>query len=178
MVVWRPSTYPSAAGNAFKSADGFGRLLKRVGVSLPAGVYGMYMTFIWGYVYVVFYATEHYPAQHCPTSQTLCLCAPPDLRAGVGFSLHHRYFPVVLVHMVGIITFAITFACNDGYNISIGTPQPIATPTTLLSVARHCCCSSTRDGRPSYQWGAVPTAEGAVLAQPTTRTVGDALSLA
>ena len=80
--------------------------------------------------------------------------------------------------MVGIITFAITFACNDGYNISIGTPQPIAPPTTLLSVARHCCCRSTRDGRPSYQWGAVPTAEGAVLAQPTTRTVGDALSLA
>ena len=78
--------------------------------------------------------------------------------------------------MVGIITFAITFACNDGYNISIGTPQPITPPTTLLSVARHCCCRSTRDGRPSYQWGAVPTAEGAVLAQPTTRTVGDTLS--
>ena len=61
MVVWRPSTYPYAAGNAFKSADGFGRLLKRVGVSLPAGVYGMYMTFIWGYVYVACYATSALP---------------------------------------------------------------------------------------------------------------------
>ena len=32
------SYFQADLGNAFKSADGFGRLLKRVGVSLPAGV--------------------------------------------------------------------------------------------------------------------------------------------
>lgn len=92
------SYFQADLAGAFSSSAGFLRLLKRFGVSLPAGVYTMVMTFYWGYI----------------------------------------YYPVVMIHLVGMICFSITFACNDGYNRSIGTPIPIPAPTG--TTVASCCC--------------------------------------
>lgn len=92
-----------------------------------------------------------------------------------------------MIHLVGMVCFAITFVCNDGYNRSIGTPIPIPSPYSVTSVLRRCGCvrdadaeDGDDDGSAAYEWGAVamsprsrdssPVVYARRLSDPTTGT--------